>query len=178
MPVTKTCRCGNPFEQYLSTQTKCTPCLIKKGAEIKKKQERKEHREAKERIKSLSEYEADARRVFQKWVRLRDEHLPCISCGGRTRLNDAGHYFDAGIYSGLIFHPDNVHKQCSYNCNKMLHGNKANYRIGLVKKIGEEKVRWLEDNKDRLRNYKYTKDELLEIKKKYQLKIKLKDYGI
>ena len=32
-------------------------------------------------LKTLSEYEAEAKKVFQKWVRMRDVDLPCISCG-------------------------------------------------------------------------------------------------
>jgi hypothetical protein len=57
-------------------------------------------------------------------------------------------------------------------CNQHLHGNESNYRIGLVKKIGEERVKWLEENKDRLRTYKYTKEQLIEIKKEYQQRLK------
>jgi len=130
-----------------------------------------------EKTKTLSYYENEAKRVYQKWVRLRDAHLPCISCGKTSNRYDGGHFFDAGIYSGLIFHPFNCNKQCSYNCNKMLHGNKLNYRIGLIKKIGDDNVKWLEENKDRLRNYKYSKEELIEIKKLYQDKIKRKDFN-
>jgi hypothetical protein len=103
---------------------------------------------------------------------MRDKDDPCISCGRYADRYDGGHYFKAELISGLIFHEDNVHKQCSRPCNKDLHGNEANYRIGLIKKIGEERVRWLEENKDRLREYKYTREELIEIKKKYQKKLK------
>lgn len=124
------------------------------------------------KLKTLSEYEDEAKKVFQKWVRIRDAALPCISCGADANRYDGGHYFDAGMYSGLIFHEWNVNKQCSNYCNRKNHGNKTNYRIGLVKKIGEENVKWLEENKDRLRNYKYTKSELIQIKNKYQLKLK------
>lgn len=137
-----------------------------------KKEWNAEKKVIKEKMKTLGDYEKDAKAVFQKWVRLRDAHLPCISCGKVSSRYDGGHYFDAGTYSGLIFHHWNVNKQCSYNCNKMLHGNKANYRIGLVAKIGEDNVKWLEENKDRLRNYKFTKEELLKIKFIYTQKIK------
>ena len=150
--------------------------LAKKKLEAKEKKEKKEwnlhYREEKEKLKKLSEYEEDARKVFQKWIRKRDEELPCISCGAVIAPKwDGGHYFKAELYSGLIFHEDNCAKQCS-RCNNELHGNEANYRIGLVERIGEERVRWLEENKDRLRVYKYMKEELIEIKKKYQSKLK------
>lgn len=132
----------------------------------------KEKKQLQEKLKTLTDYEKEAKKVFQKWCRLRDKSLPCISCGNYNNNYDGGHYFDAGMYSGLIFNEWNVNKQCSFHCNKMLHGNKANYRIGLVKKIGEENVKWLEENKDRLRDYKYTKSELINIKKIYEQRIK------
>jgi len=122
---------------------------------------------------SLQDYESEARKYFQKWVRLRDKNDGCISCGRtNTERWDGGHYFKAELYSGLIFHEDNCHKQCSRPCNKDLDGNLANYRINLVKKIGEERVKWLEDNKDRLRAKKYTRFELVEITEYYKVKIK------
>jgi hypothetical protein len=94
----------------------------------------------------LGEYEAEAREVFQLWIRLRDKKDSCISCGRVAESYDAGHFFCAELYSGLIFHEDNCHKQCKRPCNKDRHGNLANYRIGLVKKIGEERVKWLKQS--------------------------------
>jgi len=46
------------------------------------------------------------------------------------------------------------------------------YRIGLVKRIGEAAVRELEKSKDRLRVYQWSDEELAEIKKKYSDKLK------
>lgn len=174
----KTCKCGAEFEpiNYPNSKIKtklCVKCLIEKGKKKEKKEWNREKKQRNEKLKTLSDYKAEARAVFQKWVRIRDSNLPCISCGCLTsNLWDAGHFLDAGTYSGLIFHPDNVHKQCSYFCNRMRHGAKAEYRIGLIKRIGEDRVRWLEENKDRLRTYKYTKQELINIKKQYTEKIK------
>lgn len=174
----KKCKqCKNLFQPLVSLQYICTPkCAIERVKERAKLKEEKDWQERKreglEKLKTLGEYEQEARTVFQKWVRLRDEDEGCISCGRFADRYDGGHFFDAGIYSGLIFHEDNCHKQCSRPCNKDLHGNKLNYRIGLIKKIGEEKVKWLEENKDRLRNYSYSKEELIEIKFKYKQKIK------
>jgi hypothetical protein len=64
-----------------------------------------------------------------------------------------------------------VHKQCSY-CNLQLAGNLIEYRKGLVKKIGINKVQDLEDMADSSRSYKFTKDELITLAKNYKLKIK------
>lgn len=180
----KKCKeCKEPFAPQRPLQYLCSPlCASKYVRAEKEKKARKEwaqeKRVLKEKIKTLSDYEAEAKAVFQKWIRFRDKDLPCISCSNLSNRYDGGHYFDAGVYSGLIFHEWNCNKQCSNFCNRMNHGNKINYRIGLVKKIGEENVKWLEENKDRLRNYKYSKSELIEIKKKYQQKLKELQNGI
>lgn len=174
----KPCKvCKKEFKPNTSLQKvcdyKCAIELVKKNKEVKELSEWKvRKKKLKEKLKTLGQYEIDAKRVFQKFVRFRDVDLPCISCGVPVASQwDGGHYFKSELYSGLIFNEDNCHKQCS-RCNNELHGNEANYRIGLVKKIGEERVKWLEENKDRLRTYKYSKEELLAIKKKYMLKIK------
>jgi len=174
----KTCKgCKEKFKpkrplQYVCSG-ECAYSYVKAQSEkIEKKESQKRKKEGKEKLKTLGEYEEEARRVFQKWIRMRDIADPCISCGRYADRYDGGHYFKAELFSGLIFHEDNCNKQCSRPCNKDLHGNEANYRIGLVKKIGEERVKWLEENKDRLRTYSYSKDELIEIKRKYQQKLK------
>ena len=75
-----------------------------------------------------------ARGVFQKWVRLRDKDLPCISCGTFTsEIFHAGHFYPATPYTGMIFDEQNTHRQCVH-CNVYLHGNLINYRIGLIKR--------------------------------------------
>lgn len=152
--------------------------------ELKKKREREQKRiEASEKqalkvkYKTLGQYEAEAKATFQKWVRMRDEKLNCISCNYWANRFDGGHYFKAEIYSGLIFHPHNVNKQCSMRCNNMLHGAEAEYRIGLVAKIGERAVKDLETLKDKLRQYKYTKEQLTEINQYYKTKIKNRDFS-
>lgn len=174
----KICKaCTDKFIPTRPLQTVCSPkcaydlvLINKEKKEAREWQKRK--REGLNKLKTLGDLESEARRVFQLWVRLRDRLDPCISCGRFADRYDGGHFFKAELYSGLIFHEDNCHKQCSRPCNKDLHGNEANYRIGLVKKIGEERVKWLEENKDRLRTYAYTKEELLEIKNLYKQRVK------
>lgn len=183
MPVLKTCKepgCNKEVTNFPNSTIKRKYCIdhaIKASLSIAKKQvkkeSQKEKKEFKEKNKTLPQLEAEARMWFQRWVRLRDKDLPCISCGStKDKRYDGGHWWKAEIYSGLIFHVDNCHKQCSRPCNKDLAGDPANYRIGLVKRIGEERVKWLEENKDRLRNYKYTRQELIDIAEAYKQKIK------
>ena len=125
-----------------------------------------------QKLKTLSQYEAEAKKSFQKYVRLRDKDLPCISCNEMVKdLWDGGHYFKAEIFSGLIFNEKNCHKQCR-KCNRFLGGNELQYRKGLLARFGWEYVAKLENIADENRVYKYTKDELIEIKKKYDGKIK------
>jgi len=127
------------------------------------------------KLKTLGEYKADARKSFQKWIRLRDKDLNCISCG-TTKGKDwhGSHYFPANLYSGMIFDETNVHKSCDY-CNVFLHGNITGYRKGLLERYGVEYVEKLESKSDANRVKKYTKEEL--IAKKMQYDIKIKEYG-
>jgi len=87
-----------------------------------------------QKLKTLSEYEEEAKKSFQKWVRLRDAEFNCISCNGNDKdLWDGGHYFKAELFSGLIFNEMNCHKQCR-KCNRFLNGNELQYRFGLILK--------------------------------------------
>jgi hypothetical protein len=56
---------------------------------------------------------------------------------------NAGHYRSTAAAPELRFHLDNIHKQCE-QCNTSKSSNAVEYRIALVKKIGVEKVEWLE----------------------------------
>lgn len=104
-----------------------------------------------------------AQTVFNAWIRLRDADKGCISCGGS--VDHAGHYLSAGHYGHLRFNEMNVNGQC-LRCNNFLHGNLINYRQGLVKKYGEQKVLLLEAVKNG--SHKWSRTELLSIINKYK----------
>lgn len=150
-------------------------CIRAFNEEVKlktKKKERKETAEKKKELLTLTQLEQLARKVFQKWIRKRDEKLPCISCPATKAAQwDGGHYLKAELFSGLIFHEMNCHKQCS-RCNDLYSGNELEYRDGLIKRYGVDYVNELESIKNQNRNYKYTRDQLIEIRKTYQLKLK------
>lgn len=141
------------------------------------KKENKQTREKKLKLKTLSQLENEAKTVFQKWVRLRDQGKNCISCNKPTKDPAGGHFYAAGTYSGMMFMPNNCHLQCNTNCNKHLSGNLLEYRKGLIHRYGIEFVNNLDNLSNELRNYKYTRDELISIKQKYLLKIKNNDFG-
>ncbi len=104
-----------------------------------------------------------AQKVFNSWIRNRDEGQLCISCNNLG--NQAGHYFPVKGYSIVRYDEINVNIQCA-GCNLYKHGNPQQYRIGLVRKYGEDVVKDLEERAQR-RVYKWTRDELEEIIKKY-----------
>ena len=115
---------------------------------------------------SLPKLLEKAQKVFNKYVRDRDEGLTCISCGGNN-ANQAGHYFPVKGFAYLRFNEWNVNRQCP-GCNMWLHGNQAMYRIGLVKKIGEKAVMELEAEAISHRIYKFSIQEVKDIIKKYE----------
>lgn len=172
--------CKLPFIPTFSTlQPTCTEpkCIIEYSRQVMEKKEAKEWKEkkakAKEKLKTLSQYEAEAKKSFQKWVRQRDVGLPCISCGTLKPSEWHGsHFYEAGKYSGMIFNPSNCHKACD-KCNVFLSGNLQEYRKGLISRYGVEYVNNLDDLSDRERYRKYTKQELIEIKNKYDNLLKL-----
>lgn len=168
--------CGDYFVKTISsTQKVCSPkcaiALSKEQARKKKeKEERAERRERKAKLKSRSEWLKDAQSVFNKFIRLRDKNEPCISCGKyHTGQYHAGHYRSVGACPELRFCELNVHKQCT-PCNDQKSGNIIFYRKNLVKKIGVDKVEWLERQDHEPK--KYTIEECKEIIKYYKLKIK------
>lgn len=127
---------------------------------------RKELKAAKERIKPKGQYMREAQQAFNAWVRARDAGLPCISCGTTADIQyAAGHFRSAGGHPELRFEPLNVHLQCNRNCNMAKSGNLGPYRMELIKRIGQEKVDWLEGPHEPKR---YTIEDLKAIKAHYR----------
>lgn len=105
--------------------------------------------------------------TFNAFIRQRDEHLPCISCGVTNAVWHAGHYKTTNAYPELRFNEDNVHKQCE-KCNIELGGNVENYRKNLIERIGIERVEALESYVPPL---KLTNSELKELIIEYRKKL-------
>ena len=174
----KKCKvCLNKFAPTQFAQVVCNyKCAIEHSKNLKKIKEQKEWKAEKsvlkDKLKTLGQFEAEAKTSFQKWVRMRDRDMPCISCGVKdTDLFDGGHYFKAELFSGLIFDERNCHKQCR-KCNRFLNGNELQYRSGLIKRYGIDFVTNLESISDSKRVYKYSREELIAKKLQYDLKIK------
>jgi hypothetical protein len=134
--------------------------------------ERREIKVRKEKLKSRADHLREAQAAVNEFVRLRDAHLSCISCDSTPSDHDlitgsrwdAGHYRSVGACPELRFEPLNIHRQC-VKCNRNLSGNAVEYRIRLVKRIGAEKVDWLEGPHSAR---KYTVDEIKTIKAEYR----------
>lgn len=115
---------------------------------------RKELRAAKERVKPKGQYMREAQAVINRYVRLRDAHLGCISCskpaswGGQWHCS---HFRSVGAAAHLRFNLWNMNKSCSA-CNNFLSGNIAGYRPKLIEKIGQDKVDWLESSQALVRH--------------------------
>jgi 5-methylcytosine-specific restriction endonuclease McrA len=106
--------------------------------------------------------------VFRRFIRIRDEGQMCISCNS-WHTRDASHFYSAGHYPALEFNEDNVHLSCA-SCNRFKGGNLHEYRKRLIKKIGEDRVKALDDLSDAYKKtaYKHDRFRLIEILEEYR----------
>ena len=122
--------------------------------------------------KTLAKLKQEAQKVFNAYIRKRDEGKPCISCGQLKPLQ-AGHYYPVSTHDGLRYEEDNVHGECAY-CNCFNEGHLIGYTHKLYNKIGQERF----DRINRLaseykkKGYKFSRSELEELIKEYKLKLK------
>lgn len=173
-PREKKCRvCRETYTPSKPLQVVCSPSCALLHAKQKRERERKALdkierkaiREAKEKIKPRAAYMKETQSAFNAWVRARDADQPCISCGRHHQGKyDAGHYRSVGSNPALRFEPLNCHRQC-VPCNQHKSGNAIEYRIGLVARIGAEKVAWLEGLHE---PKKYTIEDLQQITAHYR----------
>ena len=95
-----------------------------------------------------------AQEWFNRYIRLRDTdeqgYGNCISCNKLlkygTKEAHAGHYYSVGAHPRMRFNENNTRLQC-LRCNHFMNGNLLNYRVGLVRKFGEQFVKDLEIEK-------------------------------
>lgn len=147
---------AHPFQTWCSPD--CGVAIIRQRQEKQRKsfaqRERREIKVRKEKLKTRADHAKEAQAVINRYVRLRDAHLGCISCdkpaswGGQWHCS---HFRSVGAAAHLRFNLWNMNKSCS-QCNAHLSGNIMVYRPRLVEKIGAEKVEWLERNQDLVRH--------------------------
>ena len=168
-------RCRNCKEKFTPVKFNMKYCLKQECLKVfveesKDKMWKQTKTRMKNELKTTSDWMKEAQKVFNQYIRLRDKHLPCISCGQKLGSKyDAGHYFSSGGHKAVTFNEDNVHGQC-VACNQYKHGNLLNYQIGIEKRIGADRLLQLHEQAHETR--KYSADELQEIIKTYKQKIK------
>lgn len=165
-----TCRvCAEPFEKQRMGQTVCGIVCARRLPVIARKAERETTRKRKEALKSRADWLKDTERAVNDYVRARDRHLPCVSCGCRESQRwNASHYRSVGSSPELRFDPANIHRSCS-QCNLHLHGNPIPYRAELLRRIGPVEVERLEGPHA---PKKYTVEDLKAIIATYKAKLK------
>jgi hypothetical protein len=174
----KTCRvCKVKYTPRTSLQSVCgydcsltyTNLLAEKKKRADALKSRKETREKLAKLKTRQQQLKEAQQVFNTWIRMRDENLPCISCGRHHKGQyHAGHYRTTGSSPHLRFNEHNTNKQCA-PCNNHLSGNIVHYRLGLIQKIGIQAVDALENNQEPTH---YAIPDIVAIKNLYKAKIK------
>jgi hypothetical protein len=186
-PKPKKCRapgCGQRFKPTMSTQKVCSVACaiaISKDSKLQKvaakaitKQARQDLQERREKLKTKGEHLREAQTAFNAYIRERDRlaGYACISSGRPLDWNgnavDAGHYRSTGAAPHLRFDENNCHAQSKHD-NRYLSGNVAEYRLGLIQRIGLAAVEALEADQAPRR---YTIEDLQAIKALYRQKLK------
>ncbi|MEL4016901.1 recombination protein NinG [Dryocola clanedunensis] len=186
-------RCKNPdcrewFHPAFSNQTWCCAdcgtviALAKRekdrqnaiqAAERRRKDEAQQERRSlkvrKLAVQPRSYFIKQAQQAVNAYIRERDKHLPCVSCGTLSAAQwDAGHYRTTAAAPQLRFDPRQIWKQCSV-CNQHKSGNLVPYRAELIRRIGLAEVESIEGNHDR---HRWTIEECKSIKAEFQKKLK------
>jgi len=172
----KQCRqCEKFFRPWSTTQTVCGRLCAGRLVKAEKKAEIATTRARKQALKTIPQLIAEAQVEFNKFIRARDEAQPCICCGrfavgdyGAGHGWDCGHYRSTGSASHLRFNEDNAHRQLVV-CNRHGAGRAVDYRIGLIQRIGLERVETLESDN---RVHRWTREELVAVKDFYKTKLK------
>lgn len=106
-----------------------------------KEQRSKDKKKLKELEPRTKKFNRLQRLVNQYVVQVRDINKPCYTCGAENPniKYDAGHRYHAGRGGGdrRRFVLENIHKQCSVNCNQYGGGMPVQYDDALNKEYGE-----------------------------------------
>ena len=186
MKLKKCKQCGKEFVPLRSTAIACSYLCAKawvdaRNAKLKAQKakqdakiERQITKERKEALKTRRDWINEAQIAFNAYIRERDKDQLCICCGKGLAKDavgggyDCGHYRSTGSAPHLRYNEDNAHGQRKV-CNRYGAGRAVDYRIGLIRRIGLERVEALEANNEPA---KYSIDELKAIREHYKTKLK------
>jgi len=173
--------CGKEFIESRMGQKVCgwkcaekVPKIARKAVKVAKQVERAADKVLGEKQKKLPKLKSEAQVPFNAYCKERDRQAgyPCISSGKALdwsgNRTDAGHYRSVGAAQHLRYNEDNCHAQSKHD-NRWLAGNAVDYRLGLVARIGLERVEALENDNV---PHKWTREDLTFIKALYIRKLK------
>lgn len=169
--TSKSCRvCAKPFAPMFNTMA--TVCSVRCGVKLgpmQRKAEKVADKAKRDKLRPLSYWAKQAQTAFNAYVRHRDRHLPCVSCGTTDAVQwQAGHYLSVGARPELRFVETQVWRQCS-QCNEYLSGNLIPYRAELIRRIGLAEVERLEGPHEPRR---YRADDYRAIRDDYRARLK------
>lgn len=167
----KRCRaCGLMFEPWRFAQVACGPkCAVAVAQYNTRRKLAREKRAGRIAMRSRRDWVTIAQGAFNAYIRARDEHLPCISCGRSTDAKrNAGHFRSVGAAPQLRFDEQNCWSQCEH-CNSYLSGNQLQYRAALIDRIGLVALERLENDN---RIHRHDVDELKAVTATYRAKLR------
>lgn len=188
-PARRKCKvCGEWFHPSYSNIVWCSPehgaiyaleLLARERVKAEAKRIKAQHEteranrqlmaEKRQQVKPLRYFIKQAQQAFNEFIRYRDRHLPCISCGRHHEGQyHAGHFRTTGANPELRFDEDNCHRQCS-PCNNHLSGNLIAYRPALIAKIGQARFDALMGPHELP---KWKREDYIRIRDEYRAKLK------
>ena len=138
------------------------PCAVKvarlKRVKNAEKLARKRKKDDLEKIKTLTDHRRDTQGIFNTYIRLRDMHRPCISCGQSPYQGQrhASHFRSRAAASQLSYNFLNVWASCA-QCNSMKSGNITEFRVALAQILTPGQLEAIEYNNEKAY---YTKEYL------------------
>lgn len=153
MPKCKYCK--NTYTPKFSSLEKCQKedCRIAYAMEVVSKQKiakekkakqeyTKEKLEAREKLKTLSEWKKDLQTEINSIVREIDKGHPCIATNTTNGKANAGHYIGVGANDTLRFHLENIWLQSEHS-NSWKSGDTIRYQQGIVSLYGKDYLEYM-----------------------------------
>jgi len=174
-PRLKKCRvCGEKFRPFNSLAEACgIQCALIRGREKRAKDDKAINRAQKIafNLRDTKWLKAKAQEVCNRYIRLRDAGMPCISCGTNNPNTQyaAGHFIPVSRCAALRYEEKNIHLQCNSYCNDHKSGNLLEYEKSLRLKLGDAIVEWLKGPHEKIR---YRAEDYSRVITEYRLKIK------
>ncbi len=168
----KCAECGIEFQKQAPLQNCCSiPCALERSRNLNKKLREKKSKEETKVMKidtHSKEHKRDLQAEINKLARMIDACFDyyCIDCGKPFgKQTDGAHFHGRGSNNSLRYNLHNIHSAKS-DCNQYSDKHKEGYRIGIIKRYGQDYM----DLIDALPlNYKEVKLTNLEITEKLKL---------